>query len=253
MRAVLPYGCPKRPARSHTFAGWGAVVRRSWLLGLAWASLVGISTQVVAEPTSACKGKLYVAPNTTPQLVLLWAGQIADPMTECIRDEFDKVADKVYRVRLYLDSEGGSTPTTDRVIAMLGKIRKTHVLDTVVLHGRKCWSACVAVFLAGKNRSAALASTWLFHEIAWDQDKEGVTVDRKSTERFYGEYFLSAGVSAAWLKDLYGRIAESDYWQTGQSLWDDKSGIITHPLDNKVSRKIRRTRWRLDKPLDWND
>jgi hypothetical protein len=189
--------------------------------------------------------------NTLPQLVLSWAGPIADPMAECIQAEFHKVADMTYRVRLYLDSEGGSLPATERVVAVLGKIRKTHVLDTVVLHGKKCWSACVAVFLAGKHRSAALASTWLFHEVAWDQGKEGVTVDRGSTDRFFREYFLSAGVSEAWLKNLYGRIVESDYWQTGQSLWDDKSGIITHPLDSTVSRKIRRTRWRLDKRLDW--
>jgi hypothetical protein len=149
-------------------------------------------------------------------------------------------------VVLHLDSEGGYLTATERAIATLRKIRETHLLETVVSHGRKCWSACVPVFLAGKRRSAALTSTWLFHEVGVFAQEGGSrfkTVDRATSDRVFSDYFLAAGVSEAWLKRLYIVIPHSDYWQTGQNLWDDKSGIITHPMDNLVPRNTNRPKY----------
>jgi len=32
------------------------------------------------------------------------------------------------------------------------------------------------------------------------------------------------------------KIKAGDYWQTGQNLWDSKSGIVTRPLGNLQQR-----------------
>jgi hypothetical protein len=80
----------------------------------------------------------------------------------------------------------------------------------------------------------------MFHEV-WSKDSNGsAMVDRARSDRVFNDYFLAAGVSEAWLKRLYLLIPHSDYWQTGQNLWEDKSGIITHPLDNLVPNYTER-------------
>jgi hypothetical protein len=164
-------------------------------------------------------------------------------MADCIEAEFGKAGGTIRSVTLTLDSEGGSVAATDRVIATLRKVQHTHPLRTVVRHGSKCWSACVPVFLAGKHRTAALTSTWMFHEV-WTTDGHGSPrIDRARSDRVFNDYFLSAGVSEAWLKRLYLLIPHSDYWQTGQNLWEDKSGIITHPLDNLVPNNTERRKY----------
>jgi hypothetical protein len=177
---------------------------------------------------------------------LEWTGKIAEPMADCVEAEFNKVSGGVSWVVLSLHSPGGYLPATERVVAALGKIRRTHHLDTVVRHGAMCWSACVPVFLTGKRRFGALTSTWLFHEVgtwAYAGQHRYHTVDRALSDRVFRDYFLSAGVSEAWLTRLYIVIPHADYWQTGQSLWDDKSGVITHPLDNLVPRKNERPKY----------
>jgi hypothetical protein len=229
----------------------GVTVRSCWFrICVAFICCAAGAFSVIAAAAPTCEGKLVVprseAPTRRPKLVLAWTGTIAEPMAECIQAEFDKVRGAVSWVVLSLDSEGGYLPATDRVIATLRKIRETHHLDTMVAHGGKCWSACVPVFLTGKRRIAALASTWLFHEVgvwATEGGNRYRTVDRAASDRIFQDYFVWAGVSEAWLKRLYIVIPHSDYWQTGQNLWDDKSGIITHPLDNLVPRNTERPKY----------
>jgi hypothetical protein len=213
---------------------------RFWLLCLAAALF-----PTAADAQHNCEGKLVVQ-QRPPTLSLAWTGTIADPMGACIEAEFDKAAGAVRRVAFYLDSEGGYLPHMERAIAALTKIRKTHDLATVVSHGKRCWSACVPVFLAGKYRYGALTSTWLFHEVGKWTNQSGhrsYTVDRTMSDRIFQDYYLPAGVSEAWLKRLYLFIPHSDYWQTGQNLWEDKSGIITHPIDNLVPRGTERPKY----------
>ena len=60
------------------------------------------------------------------------------------------------------------------------------------------------------------------------------------TERMLQDYFLAAGVSEEWLSRLRPLIQHSDYWQTGHNIWEEKSGIITHPIDNLTPRGTER-------------
>jgi len=205
-----------------------------WTCGAAMAAF-----PAAAADQAVCDGKL-ASQARPPALVLSWTGEIRDPMAECIQGAFDRLAGSTRYIVLNLDSEGGSLLTTDRVIATLKQMQKTHPLQTVVRHGRKCWSACVPVFLVGRERYGALTSTWMFHEV-WSKDRNGsAMVDRARSDRVFNDYFLAAGVSEAWLKRLYLLIPHSNYWQTGQNLWDDKSGIITRPLDNLVPNYTER-------------
>ena len=83
----------------------------------------------------------------------------------------------------------------------------------------------------------------MFHEVwRWaDRDRADVNVDRTVTERLFQDYFEPAGVSEKWLNHLRIMVQQSDYWQTGENLWADKSGIITDPLDNLVLGAPRRS------------
>jgi hypothetical protein len=68
-------------------------------------------------------------------------------------------------------------------------------------------------------------------------------VDRAVTRRVFEQYFPEAGVSEGWLNRLRVLIQHSDYWQTGEDLWEDKSGIITDPLDNHAPRGTEQQRF----------
>jgi hypothetical protein len=189
---------------------------------------------------ASCNAQLQAYVNSDT-LYLSWKGPIQGPMSVCIWSEVEKVRATTRAVLLSLDSPGCEMPTMEQTISVLRKVRKTHHLDTMVHRGKTCGSACVPVFLAGRRRWGALTSTWVFHEVTWmNQERKPVTTDRALTERMFQDYFLAAGVSERWLRRLRPRIQHSDYWQTGQNLWEDKSGIITHPIDNLTPRGTER-------------
>ena len=57
------------------------------------------------------------------------------------------------------------------------------------------------------------------------------------------DYYVPAGVSETWLNQLRIMIQHSDYWQTGQNLWESNSWIITDPIDNLVPRRTERLKY----------
>ena len=178
-------------------------------------------------------------------VTITWTGQILSPMGDRIQAEFDAAKERVRSVVLVLSSCGGNLREAEKVIDALTGIKKTHHLETRVDRGSMCGSACIPIFLQGQRRRAALTSTWLFHEVtrrsASDKSKRGV--DRAGTERLFQEYFETAGVSEPWLNQLRIMVQHSDYWQTGENLWESKSGIITDPIDNHVPRRTERLKY----------
>ena len=133
----------------------------------------------------------------------------------------------------------------EHTIGLLRYIKRTHMLETIVDRGEICASACIPVFLQGQRRWGALTSSWLFHEVwHWaDTKRKEARVNRTLTERLFQDYYLPAGVSETWLGHLRIMVQHSDYWQTGENLWEDKSGIITDPLDNLVPRDVMQQRF----------
>jgi len=209
---------------------------------LCWAAILGAST---LRANNSCDATLAIAPDSLSILSMQWKGKIEGPMAACIMTAFAKVPSTVWRVSLSLDSPGGNLQTAEEVVTVLKDIRKTHQLSTIVGRGATCSSACVLVFLAGERRYGALSSIWLFHEVGhWThREDRPLTTDRIATERVFQDYFLAAGVSEAWLNRLRPLIQNADYWQTGQNLFDDKSGIITQPIENLVPRRTERQKY----------
>src|SRR5262245_781779 len=174
-----------------------------------------------------------------------WIGQINSPMRDELSHEFSQAKGRIKKVVLVLSSCGGSVSEAEGVIEALKEIKKTHDLETRVEPGSVCASTCIPIFLQGVRRKAALTSAWLFHEVtrrgAIDRTKK--RVDRARTERVFVDYYLKAGVSEAWLNELRIMVQNSNYWQTGQNLWESKSGIITDPIDNHLPRATERLKY----------
>ena len=146
---------------------------------------------------------------------------------------------------LVLSSCGGSIGEAERVIEILQEIKKTHQLETRVDPGSLCASACIPIFLQGVRRRAALTSAWLFHEVTRGDalHRAKKRVDRTKTERVFEDYYLKAGVSEVWLNQMRIMVQHSNYWQTGQNLWESKSGIITDPIENHLPRATERQKY----------
>ncbi len=178
-------------------------------------------------------------------LYLRWTGTISNPLYKSIALQFEKAKQGVRTVLLQISSCGGDRAEMERTISLLRHIKKTHTLETIVDRGEICASACIAIFLQGQRRWGALTSSWLFHEVwHWaDKSRNEARVDRVVTERLFQDYYLPAGVSEKWLGHLRIMIQHSDYWQTGENLWEDNSGIITDPLENLVPRDVMQQRF----------
>lgn len=170
-------------------------------------------------------------------LRLVWVGKIMPGMANFLARSFNKHGRDARQVILMIDSLGGSVSEGESVIHVLRRIRKTHRLKTVVVRAGRCYSMCVPIFLQGKDRIAARSSVWLFHDVARRNGRSGLEFDREETVRLYRRYFVEAGVSVAWLNEMLTEIRNADYWQTGQELITQRTGVITHIMSNRTARR----------------
>ena len=175
-------------------------------------------------------------------LFILWTGKIRSGMEVGIKIDFENAKDEVDRVVLILSFCGGDGYGMQKTVDLLRKIKRTHHLSTVVERGGTCASACIPIFLQGTVRAAALSSVWMLHQVRTlnlaeaTKDTIAFRVDLAATEADFSKYFIPAGVSKRWLRRMRQKIKTGDYWQTGQNLWDSKSGIVTRPLGNLQQR-----------------
>jgi hypothetical protein len=171
------------------------------------------------------------------KLLLRWTGTVDEAMATAIADAFDTYKRRTTSVELRLNSCGGRTDYMAATIGVLGHIKLSHQLTTVVDRGATCASACIPIFLASDRRRAALSSLWLFHR-TWQYQQTG-SIDgvetrapgSSSLKAYLDRYFADAGVSRTWLRRLKGIIeTTASYWQTGRDLWESKSGVITETI-----------------------
>ena len=216
------------------------VIYRICLPGSARLFSVPRVTIEIGQQKDRCGGGAFEASATAEPgaLYLQWRGEISSKFYRSIAFEIERWKSRVRKVLLELSSCGGDGGNMERSIRLLKHIKRTHRLETIVDRGEKCGSACVFIFLQGQRRWGALTSSWLFHEASYWHDRRmrQIRVDRAQTGRVLEQYFPEAGVSEGWLNRLRVVIQHSDYWQTGENLWKDKSGIITDPLDNHAPR-----------------
>ncbi len=200
-----------------------------------WAAL--------ALPSNAQAGRGKFKQSFVPHakvLSLKWSGKIDRPMARQLKRILIRYQGRASRLVLTLASGGGRVSEARKVIALLRRFSQTHALETRVSPGRVCGSMCVPIFLQGEIRRAAPASLWLFHEISRHDKKTNKTIRLlpKKTARMFKDYFVPAGVSKLWLKDVAAQIEGNDIWLTGAQLIAQRSNIITAQLPDLKRRKV---------------
>jgi ATP-dependent protease ClpP protease subunit len=207
---------------------------------------VGIAAMFFAPPSSSTKAARTEAPPAATTsvnlrngtLVIGYSGPIAPGMADFLRSTFAQYATVSHRVLIFFNSLGGQVEEGERVIHILEQIKQTHRLDTAVAAGRVCASMCLPLFLAGKDRFAAPASLWLFHEVTRRDTDGREHMDPEETGRLFRRYYLPAGVSPEWLRSIAPAIRNADLWKTGADLISAKTGVITNPLENRTERAV---------------
>lgn len=172
-------------------------------------------------------------------VVLSWEGSIAAPMAEQMEAAIAAFASSRRRFVLAMNSGGGSVSEGEKVIALLRRLKTTHLLDTVVGQGSRCGSMCVPIYLQGQNRVAGKSSSWLFHEVTRPGSQYGRLKRVSDSDRILIEkYWIPAGVSRDWVQRMRVEADNHDWWQTGNDLINDKAGIITRAIDNRRARNL---------------
>ncbi len=210
---------------------------RALCAGLALAGLLAAFAPPALADSEHGQLKVGSQPGT---IVLHWTGKVAAPMAQQIQNAFEQRKHESTRVVLTLASGGGSVREGERVIEVLRRIKQTHRLQTVVGHGRMCGSMCVFIYVQGEKRTAALSSTWLFHEVSKSDphSKRIVSLDRAKWEQLVATYWVPAGVSPEWIERIKPLTVRSDYWQTGADLVNENSGIVHEALGNQKPRIV---------------
>jgi hypothetical protein len=209
----------------------------------AFATLLCLVTAPSARAADPCaEGELQASRNGDA-LYLRWTGTVRFEMDRLIASEFDQAKNRIKGVVLSLSSCGGTTATMQRTIAVMKRIKSTHRLTTVVWRGATCASACINIFLEGSRRVAALSSLWLFHEPAVQgYSRAGPVTNPDATNQMVKQFESIPEVSKRWLKRLRSNIKGADWWQTGNDLWQAKSGVVTDVLGNSSDRGTREDR-----------
>lgn len=224
-------GCRSR------WAVWPRVMALA--LGVAGA-LAGQGSPAFADQVELGQLRVGSSPAHPGAIVLSWSGRIAAPMASQIKDAFEQRKYTATKVVLRLTSGGGSVDEGERVIKVLRDIKTSHQLQTVVNHGQMCGSMCVFIYAQGEKRTAALSSTWLFHEVsrADPATKKIAVLDRPRWEYLVDTYLRPAGVTAEWIAKMKPYTVKSDYWQTGADLVNENSGLIHESLSNQQARIV---------------
>ncbi len=213
------------------------------------AVVTGFAGPVAAEPPTLTgpgpprltAGTLTVSSpvNNAGAVFLRWEGTVAAPMAAQIEGAFEAFKASRRRFVLVLNSGGGSVGEGERVIALLQRMRVTHQVDTAVERGARCGSMCVPIFLQGESRFGARSSAWLFHEITLPGAFYG---RQKKVEggykRLIEKYWVPAGVSRPWIDRMLVQAEGYDFWQTGDNLINEQTGIITRPIENRTKRSL---------------
>jgi hypothetical protein len=210
----------KRPARLASFLRGGAL-----------AAALALSAQAAAGADLAV---LTAADNLTipPDLMVVrLTGEITAGSAEGLSRAWSSRGAGIGRLLLDLDSIGGELAETEKIVGFIEGLRQSARVDTLVRHGARCASACVAVFAQGERRSAGGASAWVFHGVC----PVGSGVPSFAATCRGLDLLRKAGVSEDFLLMLLrgGYLSRPGaFWLSGYELHNvHKAGLITRLLD----------------------
>lgn len=184
------------------------------------------------DATAASSFVAEVDPLNPGTVVFRWEGPIDPPMARQFSDAFNTHKNEIQIVRIELNSPGGGVDEGNRVVNLIGKMKKTHRVQTYVGEAQECLSMCVPIYLQGNLRIASASSTWLFHSVSATDPFTGAEVVLYAHERnqanfdFINRYIDRSEIDPEWRERLKTALRVGDVWKTGQELKDERSNIV---------------------------
>lgn len=169
-------------------------------------------------------------PNT---VVFYWRSEVEVPMARRYAEAFEEWAGRADRIILDLHSPGGVIAEGEQAVRVIEEMKKTHIVDTRVRRGYKCYSMCVPIFLEGERRIAGENALFMFHEPTLRDFHTGEKVDTfeferaLTTRRFVERYFVNSPINPAWLETLLTEWKGRDVFKSARELMEEESGIVT--------------------------
>jgi ATP-dependent protease ClpP protease subunit len=166
-------------------------------------------------------------------VVLEWRSAVDIPMVTRFTEAFDAWQGRTGRFVIKLHSPGGSIREGRELIELIGRIKRTATVDTLVADGDRCASMCVPIYLQGQSRIAGPRARFMFHEPRRYATHTGERVNqpgweqRAMTQRFFDRYLLNSPMSADWLAQLEREWTGKDIWKTATELVREGSGVVT--------------------------
>jgi len=195
-------------------------------------ALVAFLALRLERQVSADRGRLEVV-RAGDAAVLVWSRPIAHPMARRFEEAFNALKDDADVFVIDLHSPGGALTEGRKVIEVIERMKRDHLVETRVGRDRACLSMCVPIYLAGESRIAAPDARFMFHEPASRNAVTGARVDRPGFEqrwtadRFFRRYFEQSGMDPAWRAWLEEEWKGRDVWKTGAELVEEGSGVVT--------------------------
>lgn len=162
-------------------------------------------------------------------VVIRFRGPIIRPMADSLAAILAGLHKDQHNLILHLSSPGGSLAEAEAAIAAIkASAERGLAISTFVDHGEVCASACIALFMQGRERIAHGASSWLFHGAC---PLLSNVPEIAATERYIA-ILAEAGAARPFLD----KLAESylrypgEYWLSGYELFRADANIITRLL-----------------------
>jgi len=166
-------------------------------------------------------------------IVFYWRSQVEVPMARRYEEAFDQWRGEGDRIILDLHSPGGAIAEGEQVIRIIERMKRTHVVDTRVRRGYKCYSMCVPIFLMGEERTAGENALFMFHEptvrdfYTEEEVRQPAFERERTTQHFVDRYFVNSPINPAWLERLHAEWQGRDVFKTAKELAEEESGIVT--------------------------
>ena len=214
-----------------------------------WASLVCAAILcgtllVSAAPASAGFQVLTTKENDTiagDMVVLRLKESIVPPLADELRTIASSLSPETRRVLFDLDSPGGSLTETEKIVAVIARMRASRRVDTLVRHGAMCASACVALFMQGEQRIAGGSSVWLFHGVCYAHTN---VPSLSLTDRFI-DILREAGAD----EDFLCHLVDEGYVTAAGKLWLSGYELVNVYHANIITELLEP--WRPEPPYSW--
>jgi hypothetical protein len=231
-------------------AGWRLAPVLALATAAMFASLLPAEAQRQAapvKPAPAADGwvnygvlKTRIADNDSTSALFVWNGDVQAPMAQNFRDAFEHVKGRVKSIELKINSGGGYNVEGEKVIQVLREIGRTHKFNTSLGPSDHCMSMCLPIYLQGQRRFAYATSVFMFHESRKVNPLTHAHYDRDRVtwvQGLVGKYFPQAGVSPAWIEVMLPKTSAATDYETGEQLWNARSGVVTCVLSAVIIDK----------------